>query len=101
GKFVSIPKDIAPAALSLDEAIELINAKREAEEKKVVKVFDQDADLRILNGRYGVYISYKKDNFKIPRTVADPASLTYDEAMEIVNSQETKPKKTRATRKKA
>ncbi len=101
GKFVSIPKDIAPAALSLEEAIELINAKREAEEKKVVKVFDQDPELRILNGRYGIYISYKKDNFKIPRTVTDPASLTYDEAMEIVNSQETKPKKTRAVRKKA
>ena len=101
GKFVSIPKDIAPAALSLEEAIDLINAKREAEEKKVVKVFDQDEDLRILNGRYGIYISYKKDNFKIPRTVSDPASLTYDEAMEIVNSQETKPKKTRASRKKA
>ena len=101
GKFVSIPTDIAPAALSLEEAIDLINAKREAEEKKVVKVFDQDEDLRILNGRYGIYISYKKDNFKIPRTVSDPASLTYDEAMEIVNSQETKPKKTRASRKKA
>ncbi len=102
GKFVSIPKDIAPAALSLDEAVQLICAKREAEEKKVVKIFEQDEDLRILNGRYGVYISYKKDNFKIPRTVADPAALTFDEVMEIVNSQEVKPKKTRAasTRKK-
>ena len=102
GKFVSIPKDIEPAALSLEEAIELIVAKREAEEKKVVKLFDNDPELRILNGRYGVYISYKKDNFKIPRTVTDPSALNYDEAMEIVNSQEVKPKKTRAasTRKK-
>lgn len=102
GKFVSIPKDIEPAALSLEEAIELIVTKREAEEKKVVKLFDNDPELRILNGRYGVYISYKKDNFKIPRTVTDPSALNYDEAMEIVNSQEVKPKKTRAasTRKK-
>ena len=102
GKFVSIPKDIEPAALSLEEAIELIVAKREAEEKKVVKLFDNDPELRILNGRYGVYISYKKDNFKIPRTVTDPSALNYDEATEIVNSQEVKPKKTRAasTRKK-
>ena len=103
GKFVSIPKDIAPAALSLDEAIELIVDKRQAEEKKIVKIFDEDPELRILNGRYGVYIAYKKDNFKIPRTVTEPASLTFDEAMEIVNSQEAKPKKTRstATRKKS
>ncbi len=92
--FTSIPKDMAPAALSLDEAIGLIIAKREADSKKVVKVFDQDSDMRILNGRFGVYIAYKKSNFKIPKTVSDPASLTYEEAMEIVNSQEDKPKKT-------
>lgn len=59
-KFVSIPKDIAPAAISLEEAQELIIAKRDAENKKVVKVFDNDADLQILNGRYGIYIAYKK-----------------------------------------
>lgn len=103
GKFVSIPKDIAPAALSLEEAIKLIVDKRQAEEKKIVKTFDEDPDLRILNGRYGVYIAYKKDNFKIPRTVADPATLSFEETMQIVNSQETKPKKTRAvsSRKKS
>ncbi len=92
--FTSIPKDMALAALSLDEAIGLIVAKREADSKKVVKVFDQDSDMRILNGRFGIYIAYKKSNFKIPKTVSDPASLTYEEAMEIVNSQEDKPKKT-------
>ncbi len=100
GKFISIPKDIEPAALSLEEAIELIRAKREAEEKKVVKVFDQDPELRILNGRYGIYIAYKKDNFKIPRTFTDPSALSYDEVMEIVNSQEAKPKKTRVSSRK-
>ncbi len=93
GKFVSIPKDMAPAALSLEEAIQLINDKREADSKKIVKVFDNDPDLQILNGRYGVYISYKKSNYKIPKAVADPAALTYDEIMEIVNSDEAKPKK--------
>lgn len=92
--FTSIPKDMAPAALSLDEAIALIVAKREADSKKVIKVFDQDPDMRVLNGRFGVYIAYKKSNFKIPKTVTDPAALTYEEAMEIVNSQEDKPKKT-------
>ena len=92
--FTSIPKDMAPAALSLDEAIGLILAKREADSKKVLKVFDQDPEMRILNGRFGVYIAYKKSNFKIPKTVSDPAALTYEEAMEIVNSQEDKPKKT-------
>ncbi|MDE6154064.1 MAG: DNA topoisomerase I, partial [Muribaculaceae bacterium] len=83
-KFISIPKAIAPAALTLDEAIELIDAKREADSKKVVKTFDKDPDLQLLRGPYGIYISYKKSNYKIPKTVSDPASLTLDECMAIV-----------------
>lgn len=101
GKFVSIPKDIAPASVTLDEAIALIEEKRQAEAKRVVKTFDEDADLQILNGRYGVYISYKDGNYKIPKTVADPAALTYDEAMEIVKSQADRPAKTTRSRKAA
>lgn len=93
GKFVSIPKDMAPSAISLEEAIQLINDKREADSKKTVKTFDNDPDLQILNGRYGVYISYKKANYKIPKTVSDPTALSYDEIMEIVKSDEAKPKK--------
>lgn len=93
GKFVSIPKDIAPAALTLDEAIGLITAKRESESKKIVKTFDQDPELQILNGRYGVYISYKKSNYKIPKSVTNPEELTLEKALEIVNAQGTKPKK--------
>lgn len=98
GKFVSIPKDIQPTSISLEEAEELINAKRQAEARKVVKIFDEDPDMQILNGRYGVYIAYKKSNFKIPRTVENPAELTLEQCMEIVNSQAGKTKRT--TRKK-
>lgn len=98
GKFVSIPKDIQPTSISLEEAEELINAKRQAEAQKVVKIFDKDPDMQILNGRYGVYIAYKKSNFKIPRTVENPAELTLEQCMEIVNSQAGKTKRT--TRKK-
>ena len=99
GKFVSIPKDVAPTAITLQEAEELILAKRDAESKKMVKTFDEDADMQILNGRYGVYISYKKSNYKIPKTVTDPASLTYQECREIVESQESKPKKSSGSRR--
>ena len=75
-------------------------AKREAESKKLIKTFDEDAEMQILNGRYGVYIMYKKSNYKIPKTVDDPASLTYEQCKEIVDSQEAKPKKS-AARKSA
>lgn len=98
GKFVSIPKDVSPMEITLEEAIDLINAKREADSKKVVKVFDENPDMQILNGRYGVYIAYNKGNYKIPKTVADPASLTYDECMKIVEEQDAKPKRTTTRR---
>ena len=98
-KFVSIPKDYAPAAITLEEAVQLIEAKRDAETKKVVKTFDEDADLQILNGRYGIYIAYKKSNYKIPKTVKEPANLTLEECKEIIEAQDAAPKKT-ATRRR-
>lgn len=94
GKFVSIPKDEAPASVTLERAIELITAKREAESKKVVKTFDEAPETQILNGRFGVYIASDGANYKIPKTVADPAALTLDEVREIIASQEAKPKRT-------
>ena len=68
-----------------------------------MKIFDEDPDIQILNGRYGVYISYKKDNYKIPKSVENPAALTIDQVKEIIADQEKAPKKTtrRTTRKKA
>lgn len=100
-EFVSIPKDIAPQALSLDEAQQLILGKRQAEAQKVISTFDEEPDLQVLNGRYGPYISYKKQNYKIPRKL-DAASLTLDECRAIIadeaNASRPKRKTTTARR---
>ena len=96
GKFVSIPKELSPAHITLDEAMELIEKKRAADANKTLKTFDEDADMQILNGRYGPYIKYKGGNFKIPRTVADPAALALDECRKIVAEAEAKPASPRA-----
>ncbi len=93
GKFVSIPRTLAPETITLEEAADLIAAKREAEKQKVVKTFDDEPDLQILNGRYGIYIAYKKKNYKIPKTVTDPAALTLDECKAIIEHQADAPKK--------
>ena len=100
GSFASIPAGMSPAAIALDEAVELIRAKREAEKNKTLKTFAEDTDLQILNGRYGPYIDYKKENYKIPKTVESPAELTAEQCHEIIAAQASKPKKT-ATRKTA
>ena len=83
GKYVSIPKEVSPTAISLDEAVELIKAHRENEAKKVLKTFEEEPELMVLNGRYGPYIVYKKQNVKIPKG-KDAASLTLEECRAIV-----------------
>ena len=99
-KFVSIPKDEHPSALTLEQAIELIEAKRADAASKIVKTFDDDPDMQILNGRYGVYVAYKGNNFRLPKGIEDPAALTREEVLDIISRQEVKPKR-RATRRKA
>lgn len=98
GKYVSIPKAYSPQTITLEEASELIEKKREAEKQKIVKTFAEDPDLQILNGRYGVYIAYKKSNYKIPKSVSNPADLTLEECREIIAKEGEKPKKTTTRR---
>ena len=83
GKYASIPKEISPSAISLEEAVELIKAQRETEAKKVLKTFEEEPELKVMNGRYGPYIVYKKQNVKIPKG-KDAESLTLEECREIV-----------------
>ena len=100
-KFVSIPKDMSPQSISYDEAVALVVKKREEDAQKVVKKFEENPDMEILNGRYGVYIAYKKKNYKIPKGV-DAANLSLNDCLKIVNDEASAPKKTvrRRTAKK-
>ena len=83
GKFVSIPKELSPYKITLDEAVELIKLKRDTEAKKVIKTFDEEPGLQVLNGRFGPYISFEKKNYKIPKKL-DPQTLTLEACREIV-----------------
>ncbi len=84
-KFYSIPKTDSIYSVDEERAIEIILAKRKADSKKVVKEFSNDKDLQVLNGRWGVYIKYKKKNFKIPKKIKDK-DLSYDDCMEIIQA---------------
>jgi len=99
--FVSIPKGTDPMSVSLEEAIELIKSKREAAENKVIKTFEQEPGLQILNGRYGPYISYEKKNYKIPENV-EPKDLNLEACFKVIELQKVKgeTKKARFSKKK-
>jgi DNA topoisomerase-1 len=103
-KFVSLKKgEDDPYTIDLETAIERIKEKREADLKKIIKVFDEDPDMKLLNGRWGPYISYKGKNYRIPKTV-DAEKLTLEECLEYVEkgskgTKSTKAKKSTAARK--
>jgi len=81
-KFVSIPKDIDPYAIALEKAIELIEAKRIADANKTIKLFAENADIQVLNGRFGPYIKAGKKNVKIPKG-KEPKDLTLEECITL------------------
>ena len=96
-KFVSIPKDDDPYTINFERTIELIEAKRLADANKTIKLFDENPDVQVLNGRYGPYIKVGKKNVKIPKD-KEPASLTLEECLTLAEN--APEKKGRYPRKK-
>lgn len=84
-KYVSIPKDLDPYTIPLEKAIELIENKRVADANKTIKVFDENPEIQILNGRFGPYIKAGKKNVKIPKD-REPASLTLEECITLAEN---------------
>ena len=86
-KYVSLPKEEDPMTITLETAIRLIGEKREQEQKRHIKTFDEDTKLEVLNGRYGPYIVYDGKNYRMPKNLHEKAAeLTYKECMDIVNN---------------
>jgi DNA topoisomerase I len=81
-KFVSIPKGEDPYTITPERAVELIEAKRLADANKLIKGFAEDADIQVLNGRFGPYIKAGKKNVKIPKG-KEPSELTYEECVTL------------------
>ncbi len=103
--FVSIPKELNPMQISADEAISLIELKRKNDREKVLRVFDNDSKLQILNGRWGAYIYYDGANYKAPAAKKDKlVELPYEEIMDIIKGTEqpksTKGKATKTVKKR-
>ena len=98
-KFYSLAKTDNPALVEYDRAVEIINEKRQKDLDNIIRTFDQDPDLRVLNGRFGPYIAYKKSNYKIPKGT-EPSTLTYEQCMAIVEDPKNAPKKKATVKKK-
>ena len=88
-----------PQTITLEEAIELIEQKRQEDNNRLIKRYDEDAELEVLNGRYGAYIAYKKKNYKLPKGT-EASELSYTDCMRIIEEADKAPSTPkRSTRK--
>jgi len=92
GAFYSLPKDTDPHDVTETQAIEIIQDKRKRDSERVIKTFTEAADVKILNGRWGPYIEFGKQNVKIPRG-KEPLELTYEDCKALADAEAKAPKK--------
>jgi len=97
-KFYSLPKTEDPLTISADAATELIKAKRKADSEKLIKSFAENAEVQVLNGRWGPYIVVGKKNVKIPKG-KEAASLTLEECLKLAADAPDKPARGRFKKK--
>jgi len=97
GKFHSLKKGVDdPYTITKERAIELIVEKQEIDKKKVISDY---GEIQVLNGRYGPYITMDKNNYRIPKET-DPAKLTKDECLKIIEKGGTKKRIVKTSKKK-
>lgn len=91
--YVSLKED-DPYTIELPRALELIREKKEADAKRVIHDF---GEIRVLNGRYGPYVTDGKKNARIPKD-SDPHTLNLLQCQELLLNAPAK--KARRRRKK-
>ncbi len=94
--FVSI-KPLDPHTISLEEALELYEAKLKSEAEKNISDFGDG--IKVLNGRFGPYITDGKKNAKIPKDT-EPKDITHEQAKTMLAEAPAAGKKRRFPSKK-
>lgn len=90
--FYGLSKLDDPALISYERAVEIIESKRKTDLDNIVSTYPENSDLKVLKGRFGIYISYNKQNYKIPKNY-DPTKLSYQDCMDIINDPNNASKK--------
>ena len=81
--YASLPKDADLMAVTLNEAIALVEEKIKKEKEKIIRSFGDTDPIEVLRGRFGPYIANKGSNYKIPKGI-DPEKLTLEECEKII-----------------
>nr|VFK54672.1 MAG: DNA topoisomerase-1 [Candidatus Kentron sp. TUN]VFK58123.1 MAG: DNA topoisomerase-1 [Candidatus Kentron sp. TUN] len=92
-KFASLDKEDDPYTVTLARALVLVTEAKRREAEKYIKTFTEK-DIRVLNGRYGPYITDGTKNARIPKD-KDPTTITLTEAEELLATAKAKPARAR------
>ena len=91
-QFTSVPKDTDPMTITLEDAIQLIATKRMQDDQRLLRTFEEDSEMQVLNGRYGPYISYQGKNYRLPKHLQDHIpEITLTECLLAIKNQPEKP----------
>ncbi|MBI5048074.1 MAG: type I DNA topoisomerase [Deltaproteobacteria bacterium] len=96
--FASLSKGEDPLSVTLERAIELVTVKEKKEQEKIIKAWDENTSVRVVNGRYGPCIQAGKRFFRIPAD-KQPQELTLDECLSMAGLNEEKKKSKTASAK--
>ena len=95
-KNFALPRKTDATLITLEDAVKLA---LESESKNILVQFEADTAIKVLSGKYGAYIAFGKNNYKIPADKT-PELLTLEECKSIIEATPTtsKAKTTRTTK---
>jgi DNA topoisomerase-1 len=93
--FYSLPKGVDPLDVTEEQAIEIIKEKRQKDKDKIIRIFDENPDARIENGRWGPFVRFGKQNLKIPKGT-EVEKITY---ADVLKWAEEDPKASKSAKK--
>ncbi len=105
----SLPAEVSPLHVSLDEAMQLLSqpktrGRAKTAPKEPLKIFDRPSPvtgepIKLLDGRYGPYLNDGTTNASLPRDMS-PESLTYEKALELLSDRAAKGPPAGATKRR-
>ncbi len=108
GKFYSLSKADDPYTISQERCCEIIVQKRAANEEKermraqFPRVLGKYEQIEVVTniGKYGPYLTYNTENFRLPKGKYDPLAITLEQAVSLIREAQEKKnsKKRRATK---